>query len=412
MKRYAALALGLAGVIGASVTSGEHARAAACGTSGTAISTTTTGTLGNNRSSAPSIDGNGELVAFESDATNFGTSNGVRNIWVKNVCTGALVLATQSSAGVAANGASYAASIDEAGDTVVYDSFATNLAAGATKHEQVYAHNLGTGVTTLVSDTALGVQGNRNSNAPIISPDGGYVAFESEATNFGGSTSGDFNIYVKDLASGALTVVTNESTGNSKFPWISSGGSYVSFYSNADFGWGAGVDQVYQANLATAQVSLVSEAAGVPGNAGSTLPSMDADGRYIVFDSLATNITDAAKTQVILHDQVTGTNTVLSRSSSGVAGTAGSGVAWIDDNGAAVAFVSAATNLVSGAAPHSLYLATVGGSTLEVFTTPAPASGPTVDAAGDTLAVTVTPGATSGNRTQAGPTSQIYLEFP
>jgi hypothetical protein len=87
-------------------------------------------------------------------------------------------------------------------------------------------------------------------------------------------------------------------------------------------------------------------------------------------------------------------------------------VAWIDDNGAAVAFVSAATNLVSGAAPHSLYLATVGGSTLEAFTTPAPASGPTVDAAGDTLAVTVTPGATSGNRTQAGPTSQIYLEFP
>jgi len=387
-----------------------HVRAAACGTSGAPISTTATGTPGNNRSSAPSMDGDGQLVAFESDATNFGASNGVRNIWVKNLCSGALILATQSSTGIPANGASYAASIDSAGDTVVYDSFATNLTAIPTKHEQVFAHNLGTGVTTLVSASVLGTEGNRNSNAPIISPDGGYVVFESEATNFGGSTSGDFNIYVKDLASGALSVVTNESTGNSKFPWISTNGSYVSFYSDADFGWGGGVDQVYQENLSTHQINLASEAAGVPGAGNSTLPSMDASGRYVVFDSLARNLTGAGKNQVVLHDEISGTNTLLSRTSTGVAGNAGSGVAWIDGDGTAVAFVSSATNLVTGGVAHSLYLAMLGGG-LEAFTTPASASGPTVDAAADALAVTVTPASTS-RFTQAGPTSQIYLEIP
>jgi hypothetical protein len=410
MIRRAVFAAGIAGMSLAVLIPAVHVHGAACGTSGAPISTTSTGTLGNNRSSAPSIDANGQLVAFESDATNFGASNGVRNIWIKYICTGELILATQSTTGAAANAASYAASIDSAGDTVVYDSFATNLTTGATKHEQVFAHNLDTGVTTLVSDTALGTQGNRNSNAPIISPDGGYVVFESEATNFGGSTSGDFNIYVKDLASGALTVVTNASTGNSKFPWISSDGTYVSFYSDADFGWGAGVDQVYQASVSTEQISLVSETAGSPGNGNSTLPSMDATGRYVVFDSIASNLTGARKNQAVLHDEVTGTNTLLSRTNAGVAGNAGSGVAWIDDDGTAVAFVSAATNLVSGTAAHSLYLATLGGG-LEAFTTPAPASGPTVDAAADMLAVTVTPGATSG-LTRAGPASQIYLEIP
>jgi len=235
--------------------------------------------------------------------------------------------------------------------------------------------------------------------------------FESEATNFGGSTSGVFNIYVKDLSSGALSVVTNESTGSSKFPWISLDGSYVSFYSSADFGWGAGIDQVYQANLASHQISLVSESGGVAGTGNSTLPSMDASGRYIVFDSLARNLTGSSRSQAVLHDELNGSNSILSSTSGGIPGNAGSGVAWIDDNGTAVAFVSAATNLVSGTAAHSLYLATFGGG-LEAFTTPAAASGPTVDAAADVLAVTVTPASTVRNLTQAGPTSQVYLEIP
>jgi Tol biopolymer transport system component len=387
--------------------------AGTCLASGQPLSTTAAGVLGNNRSSAPSVDGNGGLVAFESDATNFGSTNAVRNIWVKDVCSGALTLATQSTSGVEANGSSYAASIDAAGDTVVFDSFANNLAAGGTLHEQVYAHRLDTGATTLVSDTALGKQGNRNCTAPVISPDGRYVTFQSASTNFGGSTAGNWNIYVKDMTTGALKVVTNTSTGNSLFPWISAGGGFVSFYSSANFGQATSFEQVYRHDMTTGQTLLVSAAAGSPGNGNSTLPSMSADGRYVVFDTAATNLVSGSSgRQVILHDVSVGTNTLVSHSPSNGPGNAGSGVAWIDANGSAVAFVSAATNLVSGVASHSLYLYTLSTGAIQAFITPAPASGPTVDAAGDTLAVTVTPKTTTHSvpGTSAGPGSQVYLE--
>ena len=67
---------------------------------------------------------------------------------------------------------------------------------------------------TLVSTAADGTRGNSTSNLQVFSPDGSKVAFESLASNLvAGDTNGFFNIFVKDLASGAVTLVSTAADG-------------------------------------------------------------------------------------------------------------------------------------------------------------------------------------------------------
>ncbi len=100
----------------------------------------------------------------------------------------------------------------------------------------------GAGVITRVSTDAAGGQGNAGSFSPSISADGRYVAFYSYASNLvPGDTNGAGDIFVKDTLTGA-----------------------------------------------TARVST--DAAGGQGNVGSYNPSISADGRYVAFLSLASNL--------------------------------------------------------------------------------------------------------------------------
>ena len=94
------------------------------------------------------------------------------------------------------------------------------------------------GATTLVSAASGGAQGNWPSVAPSISPDGRYVAFESNATNLiSPPASGDYSqIYVHDRQTGANWLAGKgpggiEGNGNSNFAHVSGDGRYVAFYS-------------------------------------------------------------------------------------------------------------------------------------------------------------------------------------
>ena len=89
----------------------------------------------------------------------------------------------------------------------------------------------------------------------------------------------------------------------------------------------------------------------VQANGSSGSAGLSADGRYVLFDSTASNLvpgdTNGAQ-DVFVRDLQTGTTTRVSVSSTGVQGNAGSGFASMSANGHVVAFSSSASNLVPG----------------------------------------------------------------
>jgi len=96
---------------------------------------------------------------------------------------GNILLASSNAAGTMGNAGSYNPSMTPDGRYVVFESQATDLLPTPTANRQIFLKDLWTGAVALCSSDAAGVQGNGNSSTPSISADGKYVAFESLATN-------------------------------------------------------------------------------------------------------------------------------------------------------------------------------------------------------------------------------------
>jgi Tol biopolymer transport system component len=198
------------------------------------------------------------------------------------------------------------------GRYVAFQSSATNLVRHDTnKLGDVFLRDRRTNKTTRVSVNSHGRQGggdrtNNGSNAPVISANGRYVAFHSADSNLvRGDTNRVFDIFLHDRRTGRTTRVSVSSAGT-------------------------------QANA---------ESLGAA--------SISADGRYVAFTSLASNLVfgDANEiTDVFVRDLATGRTTLASLGASGAQGNDGSaagGVAF-SANDRFLAFSSAADNLVSG----------------------------------------------------------------
>ena len=101
----------------------------------------------------------------------------------------------------------------------------------------------------------------------------------------------------------------------------------------------------------TAQGPASAAAAGPAGNAASQNPAISKTGRFVVFDSDATNLVAGdtnAKTDVFIRDTVAKTTKRVSVSATGAQGTGASYRPSVSDDGRYVAFISAAANLVPG----------------------------------------------------------------
>lgn len=90
---------------------------------------------------------------------------------------------------------------------VVFASW-TDFGSGYNGYAQIYVRDLGTGVVTLVSTSATGATADREARNPVFSPDGAKLLFESDASNLVvGDTNGRSDIFLKDLATGEVTRV-------------------------------------------------------------------------------------------------------------------------------------------------------------------------------------------------------------
>jgi Tol biopolymer transport system component len=268
------------------------------------VSVASDGTEGNSFSLVPSISADGRYVAFESHATNLvaGDTNDLQDIFVHDTQTGQTIRVSVASDGTESDNRSFGASTSADGRYVAFYSEATNLVSNDTNgFWDVFVHDTQTGQTIRVSVASDGTEGNNDSFTAAISADGRYVAFWSYATNLvSDDTNGFADIFVHDTQTGQtirVSVASDGTEGNDDSIFtasISADGRYVAFYSEAtnlvedDTN---GFADIFVHDTQTGQTIRVSVASdGTEGNDYINRPSISADGRYVAFESYASNL--------------------------------------------------------------------------------------------------------------------------
>ncbi len=280
------------------------------------------GAEANRNSFGPTMSTDGRFVSFSSDATNLGATNKTTNVYVRDLRSEKTNLVSRQSgmAGAQANGRSFEASISPHGRYVVFISDATNLspeAASTPATEEIYVRDRTTHTTTLVSRASgpTGAPANGPSGEPTVSLDGRHIVFSSVATNLVATPTAEpavREVYLRDLNTDETTLLSRgegingvPANRNSGAPVISADGRYVAFASEATNllsavvpSTTASVRNVYERDLRTRSLALVSRASGAtgaPANGNSGDPAISPAGHYVAFDSVATNLSPAAQ---------------------------------------------------------------------------------------------------------------------
>lgn len=254
------------------------------------------------------ISGDGSSVAFVT-ANPFDTDldfNGVFDVYVRRVDVPDTLLASRNGSGDAGNGPSYSPSLNHDGRIVAYASDASDLNGGdnngVTDVFVSFVDSLNA-PTQRISVAANGDEANGHSRDPRISADGYVVAFLSEADNLlpGDMNSGE-DVFVRDIGrvSGATTQLISADAGGAfpiavvDSPAISGDGRYVAFR-------GFGQDLVvlpdelrstmYLRDRAIAETQSIGRAPlGRQPNDSSADLSISADGSALVIYSGASNL--------------------------------------------------------------------------------------------------------------------------
>jgi Tol biopolymer transport system component len=273
-----------------------------------------------------------------------------------------IVRVSVSATGEQANGDSNGTSTSGTGRWVVFASDASNLVPGDTNGaSDIFLRDLRTNTISLVSRSSTGKQGNLASSSPVISADGGWVAFSSYANNLvPGDTNGQPDIFVRNLITGETTVVSLSNSGGlgnnrSLFPSISGDGSRVafeSFASNLVTGDTNGVADVFLRDLSTDKTELISQSSSErQGFARSGDASISANGQAVAFDSQSGNFVPNdvnREPDVFVRNLLTGRTVLASVNSSGGQATGGSSFGpSLSPGGRRVVFQSDASNLVA-----------------------------------------------------------------
>ena len=330
------------------------------------VNVSSTGEQANNVSYdyAPSINADGRFVVFLSNASNLvpGDTNHDTDIFIHDRDTGKTKRVSVSSTGEQGNNDALYHSISADGRFVAFYSHASNMVPGDTNNDaDVFVHDLNTEMTKRVSVSTTGQQGNDRSLFLSISANGRFVAFESDASNLvPGDTNDTRDIFVHDRDAHLTERISISSSGEqgnsgSAYTSISADGRYVVFESAASNlvpGDTNGESDIFVRDRKTGvTVRLSVSSSGEQGSFGSYDPSISANGRFIAFDSFASNLVPGDtndNTDTFVHDRETGETVRVSISSSGAQGNSVSFDTSISANGRFVTFHSYAQNLVPG----------------------------------------------------------------
>jgi Tol biopolymer transport system component len=205
------------------------------------------------------------------------------------------------SAGAQADLDSFTPELSANGRFVAFTSFADNLIPlDENEGSDVFVRDLQASTTSRVSEYTGHFEGEGDSLRPSISADGRYVAFDSDDWNLvWGDTNDVFDVFVNDRETSVTTRVSvadsgTQADGASIRPSISADGRYVAYESDAsnlvsgDTNGGTDAFVYDRRSGATKRVSVAG--GGGEGNGASVRPALDGNGRLAAFESDASNL--------------------------------------------------------------------------------------------------------------------------
>ena len=311
------------------------------------------------------LSDDGRWVAFSSVAANLldGDGAGLRDVFLRDLVTGQVLLVSRNLSGAPADGAS-GATLDVSADGrfVAFDSWASDLVPGDVPGTlDVFVFDRVGGVVTRVSESTAGAAGNAASTQVSLSADGRHVAFASWADNLvAGDVNGLQEVLVHDTQAGVTWRVSEDAQGvggegASHSPDISADGRFIAYSTRAN-------------NLVTEPLSfyhyifvhdaLTGETVHVSKDSSGdfahgdsdTRPSITPDGRFVAFASHAYNLAMPDlnwASDIFVHDRQTGLTTRVSVASDGSEASGGSIQPVLSADGLKVAFASGAGDLVA-----------------------------------------------------------------
>lgn len=299
------------------------------------------GSKANHDSFAPALSLDGRLIAFVSRASNLDSADtdSRADIYLYDRAGDSLTLISRagerserSEQGAKGNGDSTEPALSADGRFIAFATRASNLGDGDDDTvSDIHLFDRRSGTLELISRAGAGsVKGNGDSRHPVLSADGGKVAFFSKASNLGsGRDDSGPGLYVYDRPSGSLRSIVrlgaDESGEERKLsgPSLSADGRYLAYSaiaSDPGSGEAESFADVFVYDLQTGTEERIGRAGtgGVPWNGDSVEPVLSADGRYVVFKSFADNLGDGDTDDlpdIHVYDRQRGVLQWLSRSS-------------------------------------------------------------------------------------------------
>jgi hypothetical protein len=316
----------------------------------------------------------GRFIAFSSGSSDYFPEPDIwrgSDVYVKDMVTGELDKITVTPDGSDGHNGStinlnsaHLGDMSSDGRYVTFSSSMTNLLESSDTNgtfRDVFLRDRNTDRTEIVSINNAGEQGDDGAGTSLVTSDGREVFFESWATNLTEKPiNPDGNIYIRDRVAGITELFEPAGTGvlpdgTIMLGAISDDGRYVMFNSDAtnlipydgNAAWDTFVhDRVTGRNE---RVSIRNDG-GEP-DLESYGWEMSSDGRFVTLNSTATNLVDGDKNlrdDAFVYDRVLRSTRRISVADDGSEGNREAYYSSVTTDGSIAAFDSTATNLVEG----------------------------------------------------------------
>jgi hypothetical protein len=251
----------------------------------------------------PALDHDGSRVAFQTNADNLGNGDpdATADIHVRDLASGRTILASRGNGfpDPKSNSGSFNPDINADGTRVAFVSNGSNLVdADKDQTADAFVRDLAAESTQLASATAAGVKSDGSASGVSLDAAGTRVAVTMGSSNLLGANTPYAKVFVRDLAAGTLELASRADGPGGALPdddatngVISPDGGFVAFNTaaaNLHPGTPADFTQVYRRDLGRERTELVSRrsgAAGAPSAEGSSVRNVSLSGGCVSFSS-------------------------------------------------------------------------------------------------------------------------------